>query len=435
MTFTLNSGEFDLGGGYIGRGSVLSGETYNVGTGTTGVQGLLNTSGLEGISNTDTGAGGSYSDIVFFRPSNDVLTGAITFTNGGGGSNGTSTVWAFIRDQNTTYLNSQSRFFLALNAGRTDGGSDNVVFSHLNSGLYVSPLAYSNNQVFRTLFRSSSNWRLLARDHATSLIHYPATTETGSVFAASCVNSSTQWGFWCAGEIGSRSGYFNQTQGYFAIVILRNGSNWYISAFSPAAANSTSRNDSLLRSPNITPLAGQSGDDRFSELFITRDQGSGTSEVLGKVPGMIYVDMNKAANALLVVGDKLNITPGTGTTYGITNRGAIIVAQWGFNISATISNTGSTFTVDTASTPSSETLGSGNRSRITLEDNQRIRFTATPPTGLSIGTDYWVRDWNKTAFTFSLATSEGGTAIVPGSNASSTITRYSALIAMPCYKA
>lgn len=429
MTFTLNAGEFDLGGGYIGRGNVIIGES-NTSPGVT-LQNLLNTSGLQGISysNNETVAQ------ISFRSSNDPnLSGTI----------GQGTTFSWLTIGSPSNVPNNARLHLSLNTYAT-GSSYNGYANYINSSsssngevLSIPAASYpvGNGSPYRDVFTASSaNWRFLTRDHATALTHYPTTTEQGSVFAASCVNSPTQWGFWCAGEVGNRSGYFNQTQGYFSIVILRNGSTWYLSAFSPAAADSTSRNDSLLRSPNITPLAGQSGDDRFSELFITRDQGSGTSEVLGKVPGMIYVDMNKAANALLVVDDKLNITPGTGTTYGITNRGAIIVAQWGFNISATISNTGSTFTVDTASTPSSETLGSGNRSRTTLEDNQRIRFTATPPTGLSIGTDYWVRDWNKTAFTFSLATSEGGTAIVPGSNASSTITRYSALIAMPCYKA
>lgn len=431
MAFTLNSGEFDLGGGYVGRGNTLSGESYAVGTTTTGVQGLLNTSGLQGISATDTGAGGSYADIVFFRSSSDALAGIISFTNGGGSSNGTSTVWSFLRDQSTAYLSSQARFLLASNVGRTDGGSDNALFSHLNSGLYVSPSPYSNNQNFRTLFRGSSNWRLIARDHATALSHYPTTTEQGSVFAASCVNSSSQWGFWCAGEVGNRSGYFSRTQGCFAIVLLRNGSTWYLSVFSP---NSTSRNDSILRSSNITPAAGQSGDDRFSELFLMRDQQNGYSEPLGKVPGLIYVDLNKAANSALVVGDAIEIVPGSGTTYGLTNRGAIICAQWGLDISATVSNTGAVFTLQTVSTPSSATLAAGNRNRWILENNQRIRFTATPPTGLAIGVDYWIRDWDPINFTFSLAESEGGGAIVPGSDGSSTIIRFAALIAMPCYQ-
>lgn len=165
-----------------------------------------------------------------------------------------------------------------------------------------------------------------------------------------------------------------------------------------------------------------------------RDQQNGYSEPLGKVPGLIYVDLNKAANSALVVGDAIEIVPGSGTTYGLTNRGAIICAQWGLDISATVSNTGAVFTLQTVSTPSSATLAAGNRNRWILENNQRIRFTATPPTGLAIGVDYWIRDWDPINFTFSLAESEGGGAIVPGSDGSSTIIRFAALIAMPCYQ-
>jgi hypothetical protein len=144
--------------------------------------------------------------------------------------------------------------------------------------------------------------------------------------------------------------------------------------------------------------------------------------------------MNRAENAALVVGGNLTIEPGVGTTYDLTNNGALIVAQWGLDISATISNVGSTFTVDTISSPTSATLAAGNRNRWILENNQRIRFTATPPSGVSAGTDYWILNWDPVAFTFQVASTEGGTAIVPGGDTSSTIVRYAPLIAMPCYK-
>ena len=422
MAFTLNSGEFDLGAGFIGRGTILAGEVYVVGTSTTGVQGLINTSGLEGISATDTGAAGSYSDIIFFRPSNDSLTGTIAFTNGAGSSNGASSVWSFLRDQNTTYLNAQSRFFLAPNVGRTDGGTDDVVFSHLNSGLYVSPNVHSNNQDFRTLFRPSSNWRFLARNHPTAIAEYPSTLEKGSIFAASCVNSTTQWGLWLAGEVGDRSGYFNQTQGYFSIVLLVNGGTTYFSAFSPSAANSTSRNDAPLRHFNIVPAAGQSTtDDKMSELLILRDLGSFESAYIGKVPGFFYIDPNKAGFDSYEIGDAIDINPVTNAVFEGRDR-ALVVGRWGANQALTASNTGAVFTITSASP-----------NRRSLENGRRIQFTTIAPTGMSINTNYWVINWNTTAFTFNLATIEGGSTITPSSNATGiTITAKAALLAMRC---
>ena len=422
MAFTLNAGEFDLGGGCIGRGTILAGEAYS----NTNIQALLNTSGLEGIANRDDGGFGAYADIVFFRESNDLLTGTIGFTYGNGSSNNTSTVWSFIFYRNSAYLDADARFFLSPRAAL---GADDVVYSWLNSGAYIQAPVYPNSQSFRV---TSSNWRFLARDHATATIHYPSTTIQGSIFAASYVNSSTQWGLWAAGAVGNRSGYFNQRQGDFAIVLLQNGANTYFSVMTSAANNSTTRNDSRLRSPNIIAAPGQSGDDRFSELLLFRDQGNGYSQQLGIVPGFIYVDMNRSENSALAVGDNLTIEPGAGTTYEL-NKGAIIVARWGLDISATISNVGSLFTVATISTPDSATLASGNRNRWILESNQRIRFTATPPTGLSVGVDYWIIGWDPVAFTFQLSATQNGTAIVPSSDTSSTITRFAALIAMPSY--
>ena len=424
MAFTLNAGEFDLGDGCIGRGTILAGEAYS----NTNIQALLNTSGLEGIANRDLGVVSIYADFVFFRESNDPLTGTIAFTNGNGGSNGESTVWSFVRDQNSGYLDTDARFFLGLQVGRPDGLSDDVVYSWLNSGAYIQAPVYPNNQSFRV---TSSNWRFLARDHATATIHYPSTTIQGSIFAASYVNSSTQWGLWAAGAVGNRNGYFSQRQGDFAIVLLQDGANTYFSVMTTQAENSSTRNDSVIRSPNITPAPGQTGDDRFSELYLIRNQGNGYSEPLGQVPGFIYVDMNRSENASLAVGSLLRITPGVGTVYErFTN--AIVVARWGLDLSLTISNVNSTFTVNTASTPTSATLSAGNRTRTTLETGQRIRFTATPPSGFATSTDYWVVQWDPVNFTFQLSASIGGTAIVPGSNTSSTITRFAALIAMSC---
>lgn len=443
MAFTLNTGEFDLGAGFIGRGTILTGGSYAVGTATTGIQGLLNTSGLEGLAyfTQSSSSYPVYAYAVAFRASGDSLTGSITAP---GIANQTTTAWVgFNANGDLSLLSEQARLNIPHLMGGGYPQAYTVYYAAINSSSTTSEVYVSVSQSGNTTtienyyspFRGSANWRFLARDHATALTHYPSTTETGSVFAASCVNSPTQWGLWIAGEVGDRSGYFDQTQGYFSIVILRNGSTWYISAFTPAAANSISRNDNVIRSFNIVPAPGQTGADRFSEFFIARALENGFSETIGKIPGFIYVDMNQAANSALTVGSLLEITPGVGTTYDLTNHGAIVVAQWGLDISATVSNVGSTFTVDTASTPSSASLSSLNRTRTTLEKNQRIQITATPPTGLSTATNYWVKNWDPTAFTFELSATEGGATIVPSSNTNSTITRYAGLIAMPCYQA
>ena len=435
MVFTLNAGEFDLGGGCIGRGTILAGEAYS----NTNLQNLLDTAGLEGNAASSsytfgvwlgsTGYAQGTANVILFRESGDPLTGAQTID--------TNSVRAFFYDRNPSFLSNQSRYYLGFLV--STNWNENYWWGHLNSGAFVSPssaaLVNTHGEWVSTGFLSifrSSNWRFLARDHATAITHYPSTATQGSIFAASCVNSSTQWGLWAAGAVGNRSGYFSQRQGDFAIVLLQNGANTYFSVMTSAANNSTTRNDSRLRSPNIIAAPGQSGDDRFSELLLFRDQGNGYSQQLGIVPGFIYVDMNRSENSALAVGDNLTIEPGSGTTYEL-NKGAIIVARWGLDISATISNVGSLFTVATISTPGSATLASGNRNRWILESNQRIRFTATPPTGLSVGVDYWIIGWDPVAFTFQLSATQNGTAIVPSSDTSSTITRFAALIAMPSY--
>ena len=442
MAFTLNTGEFDLGAGFIGRGTILAGESFSLGTATTGIQGIVNTSGLIGTASLfykiESNSISRTANVLQFRASIDALTGSISSPpspNNIGNANGN----LFVTSDGSS---NNSRFNFMFSYSHAYSYTDSIAFGSINSSSTASDVIVSlsstqgqGDSFLGTLYTSSSNWRFLARDHATALTNYPSTLEKGSVFAASCVNSTTQWGLWIAGEVGDRSGYFNQTQGYFAIVILRNGSTWYISAFTPAAANFSSRNDNVIRSFNIVPAPGQTGADRFSELFIARDLGNGLSEPIGKVPGFIYVDMNQAANSALSVGSLLEITPGVGTSYDLLNNGAIVVAQWGLDISATTSNVGSTFTVDTASTPSLASLSSLNRTRTTLEENQRIQITATPPTGLSAATNYWVKNWNPTAFTFELSATEGGAAIVPSSNTNSTITRSAGLIAMPCYQA
>ena len=73
MAFTLNSGEFDLGAGFIGRSTILAGETYAIGTATTGVQGLMNTSGLVGVSYYSQIDGAINRNAVSFRSSSDFL--------------------------------------------------------------------------------------------------------------------------------------------------------------------------------------------------------------------------------------------------------------------------------------------------------------------------------------------------------------------------
>ena len=435
MVFTLNTGEFELGqDGCIGRGAILAGEAYS----NTNLQNLLDTAGLEGNAASSsytfgvwlgsTGYAQGTANVILFRESGDPLTGAQTID--------TNSVRAFFYDRNPSFLSNQSRYYLGFLV--STNWNENYWWGHLNSGAFVSPssaaLVNTHGEWVSTGFLSifrSSNWRFLARDHATAITHYPSTATQGSIFAASCVNSSTQWGLWAAGAVGNRSGYFSQRQGDFAIVLLQNGADTYFSVMTPQTENSSTRNDSVIRSPNITPAPGQTGDDRFSELYLIRNQGNGYSEPLGQVPGFIYVDMNRSENASLAVGSLLRITPGVGTVYErFTN--AIVVARWGLDLSLTISNVNSTFTVNTASTPTSATLSAGNRTRTTLETGQRIRFTATPPSGFATSTDYWVVQWDPVNFTFQLSASIGGTAIVPGSNTSSTITRFAALIAMSC---
>ena len=419
MAFTLNSGEFDLGAGFIGRGTILAGEAYAVGTATTGVQGLLNTSGLVGLSNN---VGETETGLVSFRASNDPnLTGTILA--------GTIFSWVILSGYDPAKLPNNARFHL--NTSTTAGGAAYQGYasyinasSAVNGEVIVSPNAYSvgEGSPFRFAYYLNANWRFLARNHATALTHYPSTLEKGSVFAASCVNSTTQWGLWIAGEVGDRSGYFNQTQGYFAIVLLVNGSDTYFSAFSPSAANSTSRNDAPFRHFNIVPAAGQSTtDDKMSELLILRDLGSFESAYIGKVPGFFYIDPNKAGFDSYEIGDAIDINPVTNAVFEGRDR-ALVVGRWGADQALTASNTGAVFTITSASP-----------NRRSLENGRRIQFTTIAPTGMSINTNYWVINWNTTAFTFNLATIEGGSTITPSSNATGiTITAKAALLAMRC---
>ncbi|MFZ9739134.1 MAG: hypothetical protein ACO3EZ_14105, partial [Prochlorotrichaceae cyanobacterium] len=241
--------------------------------------------------------------------------------------------------------------------------------------------------------------------------------------AASCINSATQWGLWIAGEVGDRNAYFNQTQGYFAIVLLVNGANTYFSAFSPSAENSTTRNDAPFRHFNIVPKAGQSTtDDNISELLILRDVGSFESAYIGKVPGFFYIDPNKAGFDDYTIGEQLDIDPVTNASFEGRDR-ALIVGRWGADQALTASNTGALFTITSASP-----------NRRTLENGRRIQLTTIAPTGMAINTNYWVINWNTTAFTFNLATIEGGSAITPTSDETGmAITAKAALLAMRCY--
>lgn len=420
MAFTLNAGEFDLGAGFIGRGTILSGESYLVGTSTTGVQGLLNTSGLVGLSHN---LGESYTGEISFRASNDPnLTGTILA--------GTAFAWVVVSDYSATKLPNNARLHLNTSTAGT-GGSYNGYASYINTStaangeVIVSHTSYSvgNGSAFRDTYYLTSNWRFLARDHATALTHYPSTTEQGSVFAASCVNSATQWGLWIAGEVGDRSGYFNRIQGCFAIVLLVNGATTYFSAFSPAAENSTSRNDAPFRHFNIVPAAGQSTtDDKMSELLILRDLGSFESAYIGKVPGFFYIDPNKDGFDSYAIGEQVDIDPITNATFKGRDR-ALIVGRWGNDQALTASNTGALFTITSASP-----------NRRTLENGRRIQLTTIAPTGMAINTNYWVINWNTTAFTFNLATIEGGSVITPTSNETGmAITAKAALLAMRCY--
>ena len=427
MAFTLNSGEFDLGAGFIGRGTILAGETYVSGTSTTGVQGLINTSGLEGLAYYTVGGSGNYAYAVAFRASDDSLTGSITAPS----TSSNTTAWlGFNGNGNLSLLDDQARLNIPHLMGGAYTNPTIVYYAAVNSSsttseVYVNVSESANNtniEGYYSPFRSSSNWRFLARNHPTALTHYPSTLEKGIVFAASCVNSTTQWGLWIAGEVGDRSGYFNQTQGYFAIVLLVNGSDTYFSAFSPSAANSTSRNDAPFRHFNIVPAAGQSTtDDKMSELLILRDLGSFESAYIGKVPGFFYIDPNKAGFDSYEIGDAIDINPVTNAVFEGRDR-ALVVGRWGADQALTASNTGAVFTITSASP-----------NRRTLENGRRIQFTTIAPTGMAINTNYWVINWNTTAFTFNLATIEGGSTITPSSNATGiTITAKAALLAMRC---
>ena len=433
MAFTLNSGEFDLGAGFIGRGTILAGEAYVEGTSTTGVKGLLNTSGLEGLPWTVSGTNNS-ATAISFRPSNDTLTGTITASgtvDGGGGLNVTAHSAVFSNTAIPTLASNQCRFSLAVEIGITPayGGTSGHIPGIINSSSTTTLVPVSNTLSLDTAgtnnlftYVGTSAWRFLARDHATALTHYPSTLEKGIVFAASCVNSTTQWGLWIAGEVGDRSGYFNQTQGYFSIVLLVNGGTTYFSAFSPSAANSTSRNDAPFRHFNIVPAAGQSTtDDKMSELLILRDLGSFESAYIGKVPGFFYIDPNKAGFDSYEIGDAIDINPVTNAVFEGRDR-ALVVGRWGADQALTASNTGAVFTITSASP-----------NRRTLENGRRIQFTTIAPTGMAINTNYWVINWNTTAFTFNLATIEGGSTITPSTNETGiTITAKAALLAMRC---
>ena len=430
MTFTLNSGEFDLGGGYIGRGTIIAGETYNVGAATTGVQGLLNTSGLTGISYT---AGENIGEVHFRTSDDPSLIGGL--------SQGITFAWIDAGNFTPNNVTNNARFHVSVNTSAS-GGSYNGYANYLNSStsnsevLIVpsSPYSVGNGSPYRDAFTNSSNWRFLVRDHATSLIHYPTTTETGSVFAASCVNSGTpgseQWGFWCAGEVGAREGYFNQTQGYFAIVFLKNGASTYFSAFTPQSENSTARNDAPAKAYNIIPGAGQTTtNDRMSDLYIFKNLTGFKSYPIGKVPGCFYIDPNKEGFDNYLIGEAIDINPDVNAVFEGRDR-ALIVARWGEDSTITISNTGSLFTVTSASP-----------NRRTLENARRLRITNIAPGGMAINTSYWVINWSEQVagseagtYTFNLATVEGGSAIAPSTNETGmSVTLKAPLIAMRCY--
>lgn len=409
MAFTLNAGEFDLGGGCIGRGTILAGEAYS----NTSLQNLLNTAGLEGLANVST-IDTRTANVVFFRESNDILSSSISL-------NPFLTDY-FLWDMRTTVLDHQSRFYIATSAVRSDNNT-NIVWSGINSSTSntlqaVVPQIYSFEDNFNT---SSSNWRFLARDHATAITHYPSTAIQGSIFAASYVNSSTQWGLWAAGAVGNRNGYFNQRQGDFAIVLLQNGANTYFSVMTTQAENSSTRNDSPLRNFNIVPAAGQTTvNDQMSELVLLKNTGSFFSSPLGTVPGLYYIDPNKTNFDSYTIGMAIDIDPDPLSTFEGRDR-AIIVARWGLDATISISNSGNVFTAG------------GSPNRRTLENGARVQFQTSPPSGFSTGADYWVINWNETSYTFNLASTEGGSAVTASSNTSSTIVRKAALIAMRCY--
>ena len=413
---------FELGAGFWGDGTILAGEVLLP----SAIDSLLSTSGLIGNSKEcDLSAvTGSAPITMEFRSSSDPFSGTITLTNNSGRCCTT-------RLYDNSYIANNSRFQLTLY--QAVGGQQhwNFYSCHLNSSLTsTKTLIQSQNYpeyppggAILGLFRYATSWRFLARDHATALIHYSDTDEEGSVFAASCVNSATQWGLWIAGEVGDRSAYFNQTQGYFAIVLLVNGATTYFSAFSPAGENSTSRNDAPFRHFNIVPKAGQSTtEDNISELLILRDLGSFESAYIGKVPGFFYVDPNKAGFDNYTIGEQLDIDPVTNASFEGRDR-ALIVGRWGADQALTASSTGALFTITSASP-----------NRRTLENGRRIQLTTIAPTGMAINTNYWVINWNTTNFTFNLATIEGGSAITPTSDETGmAITAKAALLAMRCY--
>ena len=419
MAFTLNAGEFDLGAGFIGRGTILAGEAYSVGTATTGVQGILNTSGLEGLSyNTGENIGE-----VHFRESTDPnLSGTI--------AQGTTFSWIIVSGSySASYVPNNARLHLSINTTAT-GGNYQGYASYINTSTSAngetlvvpsSSYAVGNSSPFRDAFVGVANWRFLARDHATAITHYPSTATQGSIFAAACVNSSTQWGLWAAGAVGNRNGYFNQRHGDFAIVLLQNGANTYFSVMTPQTENSSTRNDSPLRNFNIVPAAGQTTvNDQMSELVLLKNTGSFFSSPLGTVPGLYYIDPNKTNFDSYTIGMAIDIDPDPLSTFEGRDR-AIIVARWGLDATISISNSGNVFTAG------------GSPNRRTLENGVRVQFQTSPPSGFSTGADYWVINWNETSYTFNLASTEGGSAVTASSNTSSTIVRKAALIAMRCY--
>jgi len=170
-------------------------------------------------------------------------------------------------------------------------------------------------------------------------------------------------------------------------------------------------------------MAGQSTtDDNMSELLILRDLGSFESAYIGKVPGFFYIDPNKAGFDSYTIGDAIDINPVTNAVFEGRDR-ALIVGRWGADQALTASNTGALFTITSASP-----------NRRTLENGRRIQLTTIAPTGMAINTSYWVTNWNTTAFTFNLATIEGGSTITPSSNETGmAITAKAALLAMRCY--
>ena len=431
MAFTLNAGEFDLGDGCIGRGTILAGEAYS----NTNLQNLINTSGLEGFaySYSHNISGGGVTHIrsagvtaVSFRESNDALTGTITAPTITGSGTALKSLFVGGSSIDVSTASAEARYHLATHLIKY--GDDDATANTrgaINASAGASPVIVSN-QVSHSLnaysvFQGNPNWRFLARDHATAITHYPSTATQGSIFAAACVNSSTQWGLWAAGAVGNRNGYFNQRHGDFAIVLLQNGANTYFYVMTPQTENSSTRNDSPLRNFNIVPAAGQTTvNDQMSELVLLKDTGSFFSSPLGTVPGLYYIDPNKTNFDSYTIGMAIDIDPDPLSTFEGRDR-AIIVARWGLDATISISNSGNVFTAG------------GSPNRRTLENGVRVQFQTSPPSGFSTGADYWVINWNETSYTFNLASTEGGSAVTASSNTSSTIVRKAALIAMRCY--